>query len=90
MPRTSLTIYSDLFTGTNGQKQNVLTWKTSTNKENFTGDIYPLIQYLYQQDGDIYPKESDYMGVFQFGTEAFSVSENVTFSVPTLTIDIKT
>lgn len=30
------------------------------------------------------------MGVFQFGTEAFSVSENVTFSVPTLSIDIKT
>lgn len=49
-----------------------------------------MVQYLYQQDGDIYPKETDYMGVFQFGTEAFSVSENVTFSVPTLSIDIKT
>ncbi|KAJ5225693.1 hypothetical protein N7468_006918 [Penicillium chermesinum] len=80
----------DLFAGTNGEGQNVFTWKTSTNRENFTGDIYPLIEYLYEQDGDKYPSKTDYMGVFQFGSEAYSASDNVTFSVPKLTIDIKT
>lgn len=80
---------SELYTGTNSAKQNVLSWVAAETTEAFTGDIYPLITDLYTLTGDIYPSNSDYMGIFQFGTEAFSSDKNVTFSVPKLSIDIQ-
>jgi len=57
--------------------------------EEFTGDVYPLIADLYTMKGDMYPSSSDYMGILQFGTEAFSSNSNVTFAVPKFSIDIR-
>lgn len=86
-----LVVCSDLYTATNDKNQNVLTWVISGHlTEEFTGDIYPLITDLYTMKGDIYPSSSDYMGIFQLGTEAFSSSSNVTFAVPKFSIDIRT
>ncbi|KAJ6028658.1 hypothetical protein N7540_004234 [Penicillium herquei] len=79
----------DLYSGTNGNSQNVLTWIAANTTEEFSGDIYPLITDLYSLSGSNYPSKTDYMGIFQFGTEAFSADTNVTFSVSGLSIDIK-
>lgn len=83
-------VCSDLYAAKNEKNQNVLTWVVSGHlTEEFTGDIYPLITDLYTMNGDIYPSSSDYMGVLQFGTEAFSSNSNVTFAVPKFWIDIQ-
>lgn len=66
-----------------------MTWVASETTDTFTGDIYPLIADLYSLAGPLYPSSSDYMGVFQFGTEAYSSSTNVTFWCPELYIDIQ-
>ncbi|KAJ5669495.1 hypothetical protein N7462_010565 [Penicillium macrosclerotiorum] len=79
----------NLYTGTNSDEQNVLSWVAETTTQTFSGDLYPLITDLYTLSGDVYPSSSDYMGVFQFGTEAFSSTKNVTFWVPKLAIDIQ-
>ncbi|KAJ5721526.1 uncharacterized protein N7483_009460 [Penicillium malachiteum] len=79
----------DLYSGTNSNSQNVLTWIAANTTEEFSGDIYPLITDLYSLSGSNYPAKTDYMGIFQFGTEAFSADTNVTFSVSSLSIDIK-
>ncbi|KAJ5168862.1 uncharacterized protein N7482_004456 [Penicillium canariense] len=83
-------LYTGTKTVTGNPTQNVLSWVASEPQETFTGDIYPLITDLYTLTGDVYPSASDYMGIFQFGSEAFSVNNNVTFSVPKLSIDIQT
>lgn len=80
---------SELYVGKNGQKQNVMTWLAPEPAEDFTGDLYPLIEDLFTFNGDIYPSRSDYMGVLQLGSEAFSSPKNVTFSVPKFSIDLK-
>jgi hypothetical protein len=78
-----------LWSGTNSHNQNVLTWVASELTDTFTGDIYPLITDLYSLSGGIYPSSKDYLGVFSFGTEAYSSDKNVTFWAPTLSIDIQ-
>ncbi|KAJ5784372.1 uncharacterized protein N7503_009584 [Penicillium pulvis] len=78
-----------LYTGTNSNNQTVLTWIASEKTEQFQGDIYPLITDLYTLSGTTYPSKTDYMGIFQFGTEAFSADTNVTFGVSELSVDIK-
>lgn len=78
-----------MYSGTNSQSQNVLTWIAKNTTEEFNGDIYPLISDLYSLSGSVYPAKSDYMGIFQFGTEAFSSDKNVTFGVTDLSVDIK-
>lgn len=79
-----------MYSGTNSQNQNVLTWITDDAlTEEFSGDLYPLISDLYTLSGSTYPAKSDYMGIFQFGTEAFSSTKNVTFGVTNLSVDIK-
>lgn len=72
-----------------GGEQNVLTWVATEATEKFNGDLYPLITDLYTLKGSLYPSKDDYMGVFQFGTEAFSSKNNVTFWAPTFALDIK-
>lgn len=84
-----LTHLSKLYTGVHNNEQNVLTWVASNTTEKFNGDLYPLITDLYTLKGSVYPSKEDYMGIFQFGTEAFSSKNNVTFWVPTLSIDIQ-
>ncbi|KAJ6095644.1 hypothetical protein N7486_006390 [Penicillium sp. IBT 16267x] len=79
-----------LYSGTNDKtKQNVLTWLAHDVTEQFQGDIYPLITDLYTLSGSNYPSKADYMGVFQFGSEAFASNANVTFGVSDLSINIK-
>ncbi|GIK05129.1 hypothetical protein Aspvir_009231 [Aspergillus viridinutans] len=89
----------NLYSGQNGKQQWVLTWLTSDSPndpqakgkttETFTGDLLPLIADLYTMTGEAYPSKSDYMGIFQFGTEAFSSSTNVTFWVPQFSADMQ-
>jgi hypothetical protein len=80
---------SNLFSGQNGLQQNVLTWLASDTTENFTGDIAPLITQLSAMNLADFPAESDFLGYFSFGSEAFSSNSNVTFSVPVLSVDIQ-
>ncbi|KAF7715866.1 Xyloglucan-specific endo-beta-1,4-glucanase [Penicillium ucsense] len=82
----------DLYVGKNTNRAgtlNVLTWLANPSTQKFTGDIYPLITDLYTLKGDVYPSSSDYMGIFQFGTEAYNSAKNVTFSVPKFSVDIE-
>ena len=89
----ALGMHSDLYVGQNtnraGSTLNVLSWVANPSTTTFTGDIYPLITDLYTLKGDVYPSSSDYMGIFQFGTEAFRAAQNVTFSVPKFSVDIE-
>jgi hypothetical protein len=97
----SLTCFcsSNLYSGQNGRKQWVLTWLASESAnvtpgdgkttEAFTGDLLPLITDLYTRTGDAYPARTDYLGIFQFGTEAFTSSTNVTFWAPKFSIDLQ-
>ncbi|EED13686.1 conserved hypothetical protein [Talaromyces stipitatus ATCC 10500] len=83
----------DLYHGSHiidGKTQNVFTWVASENIESFYGDISPLITELTSKTGTEYPKESDYMGSFGFGTEAYSANQFVTFHVPRLEVNIQT
>ncbi|KAJ5724463.1 hypothetical protein N7493_006191 [Penicillium malachiteum] len=81
----------ELYSGTNSNSQNVLTWIAANTTEEFSGDIYPLITDLYtlSASSSSYPSKADYLGIFQFGTEAFSADTNVTFGVTSLSVDIK-
>lgn len=89
----------NLYSGQNGKNQRVLTWLASDSRtdpqakgkttESFTGDLLPLITDLYSMTGEAYPSKSDYMGIFQFGTEAFSSGTNVTFWAPKFSVDLR-
>ncbi|KAJ6135228.1 hypothetical protein N7512_000388 [Penicillium capsulatum] len=81
-------LYADTHTVAGGD-QHVLTWVATEATEKFHGDLYPLITDLYTLKGETYPAKDDYMGIFQFGTEAFSSKQNVTFWCPTFSLDIK-
>jgi hypothetical protein len=79
---------SDLYYGQNSLQQNVLTWLASATTETFTGDITPLITQLTAMNKATFPTMSDFLGYMSLGSEAFSANNNVTFYVPTLSIDI--
>ncbi|KAJ5806898.1 hypothetical protein N7474_010490 [Penicillium riverlandense] len=79
----------ELFSGVNGIGQTVLTWNATQVTDTFNGDISPLITDLYNLGAEGYPEKTDYLGVFQLGTEAFYSNGWVTFSVPTLSVDIQ-
>lgn len=80
---------STLYTGKNDNGQQVLSWLPETILERFTGDIYPLITDLYNLEGNDYPAKNDYLGSLSFGTEVYSVNNNVTFWAEQYKIDIK-
>ncbi|OQE37397.1 hypothetical protein PENCOP_c010G01026 [Penicillium coprophilum] len=82
---TNFTLFSDK----NDNGQQVLSWVPDTIVERFTGDIYPLITELYNLEGDDYPAKDDYLGSLSFGTEVYSVNNNVTFWAEQYKIDIK-
>lgn len=83
-------VCSELFSGKNGIDQTVLTWNATQVAETFNGDISPLITDLYNLGAEGYPEKSDYLGVFQLGSEAFYSNDWVTFSVSSLSVDIQT
>ncbi|QKX54250.1 uncharacterized protein TRUGW13939_01335 [Talaromyces rugulosus] len=80
-----------LYSGKNGQGQNVLTYITDTTTESFSGNLQELL--TLPESGitaSNFPADTDYLGHFSFGSEAFYSLKNVTFHVPTFAIDIRT
>ena len=75
----------DLYYGPNSKGQEVFTWVAQGNTTEFVGDISPLINTLSSRQG---PAETDYLGYVAFGSEALYCTQNVTFSVPHLEMDI--
>ncbi|CZT07946.1 related to endoglucanase I precursor [Rhynchosporium graminicola] len=78
----------ELYSGINGFKQNVLTWKARNMTETFYGDIAPLITQLNTIPAAKFDGTNLYLGHVGMGTEAFSATQNVTFSMPVLSVDI--
>ncbi|RDA88422.1 hypothetical protein CP532_5610 [Ophiocordyceps camponoti-leonardi (nom. inval.)] len=79
----------NLYVGQNDRKQHVLTWKATSMAHDFHGDISPLIQKVLETERKGFPSASDYLGYLSFGTEAYYSDTPVTFSVPSLSIDIR-
>lgn len=84
-------MFSDLYYGKNTQQQNVITYISSTTTETFNGDLQEL---LTLPDAGItaseFPAQTDYLGHFSFGSEAFYCTKNVTFHVSNFAIDMRT
>jgi hypothetical protein len=87
--RSSADFSSNLYTGTNALQQTVLTWYAAETVEAFTGDIAPLLTQLSSIANINSPAGSSYLGSLGLGSETFSSNVNVTFSVPSLSIDIQ-
>lgn len=77
----------DLYFGDNSNGQQVYTWVAQGNTTEFVGDIEPLITTLADHGG---PTSADYLGYVAFGSEALYSTQNVTFAVPSLSIDLTT
>jgi hypothetical protein len=75
-----------LFSGTNGLNQQVHTWVADKNATSFKGDISPLITRLAKSGG---PSGTDHLGYVAFGSEALYSSQNMTFYVPQLQLDLE-
>lgn len=77
--------------GENDQKQHVITYIATKTTTNFTGDLQQLLTRPSNLPAaSTYPTDSDYLGHFSFGSEAFDATKNVTFNVPKFSIDIQT
>lgn len=66
-----------LYIGQNSNNATVYTWHTATNQTGFFEDVSPLLQYLWRNnlvDADAY------LGLVQYGTEAYHAASNVTLS----------
>lgn len=83
--------YSYLYFGLNKlTNQKVLSWVASEPVHDFKGDLQPLLDEIFASDNADYPSKTDYLGYFAFGQEAYSSEANVTFSVPSLLVDLET
>ena len=84
----------NLYYGKNGLGQTVLTWMVpaGTIANNFNGDLSPLVKYDFSTltlPADIpYPKPNAWLGYIGLGSEALSATQNVTLSVPKLSMEI--
>ncbi|KAL2075109.1 hypothetical protein VTL71DRAFT_51 [Oculimacula yallundae] len=79
----------NLYTGQNSLKQNVLTWLAFGGiQETFYGDIRALIDKLDTVPQAKFTSSSLYLGHLGMGSEAFSATNNVTLSMPYLSVDI--
>lgn len=78
----------NLYTGQNSLLQNVLTWEAATTTETFVGDIAPLLTKLDTVAKANFTSTGLFMGHLGMGSEAFSAKNNVTFSMPLLSVDI--
>ena len=85
-PLTAL--FSHLYSEDNSKGQHTFTWLAAENTTVFTGDIAPLLKGLSGQTNG--PTGSDYLGYAAFGSETFSATNNATFYVPKLEMDIIT
>jgi len=66
----------------------VYTWVGSKNRTTFKDDISPLIRRVAYHGG---PDASDYLGVVQFGSEAFHTAggANVTFNATRIDLEVR-
>ncbi|KAK1833592.1 hypothetical protein QBC39DRAFT_389826 [Podospora conica] len=76
-----------LYRGRNQRGTNVFTWVATTNDMGFSADMSPLLQPLWRS-GLISP--ASYIGVVEFGSEAFHSPENVTFLASGFDIHLRT
>ncbi|KAF2085971.1 glycoside hydrolase family 12 protein, partial [Saccharata proteae CBS 121410] len=74
-----------LFQGNNANGQAVFSWVPETNLSSIDTDLYPLMSYLL--DGGYIP-DSIYLGRMQFGSETMHSSQNMTFMVDYLEMNI--
>ncbi|KAK0711976.1 concanavalin A-like lectin/glucanase domain-containing protein [Lasiosphaeris hirsuta] len=74
-----------LYHGKNHRETDVFTWLATSSEPSFAAEISPLLQYLWR-NGLISP--ASYIGVVEFGTEAFHSLENVTFSASNFHMDL--
>jgi len=81
----------DLYQGLNAAEQHVYTWAASAIVSKADIDIALLINYIQGMNlGDIPALSDEYhLGYVAMGTEAMGATENVTFSVNSLSIDIQ-
>lgn len=86
-PLTAVTLPSLLYRGTNQRGTSVFTWVATTNDVGFSADMSALLQPLWRS-GLISP--SSYIGVVEFGSEAFHSPENVTFAASDFDIRLLT
>ncbi|KAF5139435.1 putative xyloglucan-specific endo-beta-1,4-glucanase A [Metarhizium anisopliae] len=80
----------ELYSGLNSQNQMVLSWVATKPTTTFKGDLKPLMDTIFAMNNANYPQKTDYLGYLAFGQEAYSSTANVTFSVPSLAVDIET
>ncbi|CRG91976.1 hypothetical protein PISL3812_09030 [Talaromyces islandicus] len=80
----------DLYYGHNSQGQTVLTYICSETTGTFNGDLQALLTRPTALTASQFPAETDYLGHFSFGSEAFYSTKNVTFSVSNFAIDMRT
>ncbi|KAH0593790.1 hypothetical protein MHUMG1_08541 [Metarhizium humberi] len=80
----------ELYSGLNSQSQMVLSWVATKPTTTFKGDLKPLMDTIFAMNNANYPQKTDYLGYLAFGQEAYSSTANVTFSVPSLAVDIET
>lgn len=79
----------NLYFGTNGNGQSVLTWLAETTIERFIGDIGPLVTQVTQLNRPGVPAATDFIGYMGMGSEAYWTPQKVTFDVSYLSMDIK-
>lgn len=79
-----------LYAGTNDNEQHVLTWIAEDAAPKFNGSLLPLITGLSTANASLtkYPTSTDYLGYFAFGSEAYYSTDEVTFDVERLSMDI--
>lgn len=71
------------------------TWIPRKAVENFKGDLYPLVEAVINYSGtektgsSDWASGSDYIGYLSMGTEAYFSPRNVTFYVPTFSVNVK-
>lgn len=89
------TVTFNLYFGKNGLGQTVMTWMVpaGTIANNFFGDLSPLLKYDYSSLTNLpaniaYPKPTTYVGYIGLGSEAYWSAQNVTLSVPKLSMQV--
>lgn len=75
-----------LYAGYNQRGTEVFTWVAATIETNFTADVSPLLQSLWRTG---LLSADSYLGLVEFGSEAFHASANVTFSASGFSMVLK-
>jgi len=75
-----------LYAGRNQRGTEVFTWVATKKETNFTADVSPLLQSLWRTG---LLSADSYLGLVEFGSEAFHASTNVTFSASGFSMALK-